>query len=64
MDDTDAEGSSALHYATAGRQGENNRDVIEYLANGADFKKLTNTSTSLLGLAGFASNVAVVERTG
>jgi hypothetical protein len=49
VDDTDAEGSSALHYATAGRQGENNRDVIEYLANGADFKKLTNTSTSLLG---------------
>jgi ankyrin repeat protein len=29
---TDGEGGSALHYAAAGRRGEMNRDVIEYLA--------------------------------
>jgi hypothetical protein len=62
VDDTDAEGSSALHYAAAGIQGENNRDVIEYLvANDADWKKLTNTGASLLGLAIFTSNMPVIE---
>jgi Ankyrin repeats (3 copies)/Ankyrin repeat len=62
VEDTDAEGSSALHYAAAGGQGENNRDVIEYLvANGADLKKLTNTGTSLLGLAVFTGNMPVIE---
>ena len=62
MDDTDAGGSSALHYAAAGGQGENNRDVIEYLAaNSADLKKLTNTGTSLLGLTVFARNMPAIE---
>jgi ankyrin repeat protein len=62
VDDTDAGGSSALHYAAAGGQGENNRDVIEYFAaNSADLKKLTNTGTSLLGLTVFARNMPAIE---
>jgi hypothetical protein len=59
---TDSEGGSALHYAAAGRKGEMNRDVIEYLvAKGADFKKTMNPNTSMLDMAVFAGNIPVIE---
>ena len=58
----DSKGSSALHYAAAGRQGEMNRDVIEYLvARGADFKKKKKNNAFPLGLAVFSCNIPIVE---
>jgi ankyrin repeat protein len=63
---TDGEGGSALHYAAAGRRGEMNRDVIEYLAGKSaalkeSLKKSTKNGSSLLSAAVFAGNIAVVE---
>lgn len=61
-DITDSEGGGVLHYAAAGRKGEMNRDVIEYLvAKGADFKKTMNPNTSMLDMAVLAGNIPVIE---
>ncbi len=58
----DNEEGSALHYAAAGRKGEMNREVIEYLiAKGADFKKTIDSGTAMLGIAVIAGNMPVVE---
>jgi ankyrin repeat protein len=59
----DGEGGSALHYAAAGRRGEMNRDVIEYLVEKGtdDLTKVTKNGVSLLGLAVLSSNLAVIE---
>ncbi|MHA7877381.1 MAG: ankyrin repeat domain-containing protein [Bacteroidota bacterium] len=61
---TDDQGASALHYASAGIDGENNRDVIAYLV--AEIKeeevmKCTNDNLSVLELAVHADNIQVVK---
>ena len=58
----DGEGGSALHYAAAGRRGEMNRDVIEYLVEkGADLLRLAKKGFSPLSAAVCAGNIPVVE---
>jgi ankyrin repeat protein len=59
----DSKGGSALHYAAAGKKGEMNRDVIEYLvAGGADFKKkVPSSGTSMLDVAVMSGNTPVIE---
>jgi Ankyrin repeats (3 copies) len=59
----DSDEGSALQYAAAGRRGERNRDVIEYLVEkGADdLTKLTKTGISMLGLAVCSNNISVIE---
>ena len=59
---TDSDEGSALHYAAAGRRGEMNRDVIEYLVDkGADLLRPAKNGFSPLSAAVFAGNIPVVE---
>ncbi len=59
---TDHQGASALHYAAAGKYGENNRDVIKYLVeiNKEEGTKCTYDHLSVLELAVHADNAPVV----
>ena len=59
---TDHQGASALHYAAAGKYGENNRDVIKYLVeiNKEEGTKCTDEHLSVLELAVHADNAPVV----
>jgi len=59
----DNQGASALHYAAAGRDGESNRDVLEYLVEmkKEEGMKCTNDGLSVLELAVHANNVPVVQ---
>jgi len=59
---TDHQGASALHYAAAGKYGENNRDVIKYLVqiNKEEGTKCTCDHLSVLELAVHADNAPVV----
>ena len=59
---TDHGGGNALHYAAAGRQGEMNRDVIEYLVEkGMNFFSLAQNGSSPLSTAVFSCNIPIVE---
>jgi len=62
LNSIDSEGGSAVHYAAAGRNGEINRDVIEYLVEkGANFLRLAKNGSSPLSAAVFAGNMSVIE---
>lgn len=59
----DCQGASALHYAAAGKYGENNKDVTEYIVGikEEEIMKCTNDNLSVLELAVHAGNVSVVK---
>jgi Ankyrin repeats (3 copies) len=58
----DSDEGSALQYAAAGRRGERNRDVIEYLVEkGADLLRPAKNGFSPLSAAVCAGNIPVVE---
>jgi len=59
---TDRGGGTALHYAAAGRQGEMNRDIVEYLVGqNVSFLVLARNNSSPLSSAVFTGNVSIIE---